>query len=135
MLKFLHFNKETVDAAEAAMPDRVGMYNSCHLANLPGMSNGTWVDVGAGMAPLLREGGDNVDMYTGGVHVVHFHAPAAAAAAQQQEEAPSSWGAVAVTEHVVTGSANTTSAIDTVGVAKGTADVVTVCHGLVAEAA
>ena len=207
MLKFLHFNKETVDAAEAAMPDRVGMYNSCHLANipprlaicapkaaqpasaaavradraailngllvvislvpllgawlaavlramvglvlepkakvasdegtaallsiLPGMSNGTWVDVGAGMAPLLREGGDNVDMYTGGVHVVHFHA---AAAAQQQEEAPSSWGAVAVTEHVVTGSANTTSAIDTVGVAKGTADVVTVCHGLVAEA-
>merc|ERR1719453_2452117 len=35
MLKFLRYNAELVAEAEEAMPDRVGMYNSCHLANVP----------------------------------------------------------------------------------------------------
>ena len=35
MLKFLTFDRRSVDETEAAMPDRVGMYNSCHLARVP----------------------------------------------------------------------------------------------------
>ena len=34
-LKFLSFDRQAVDAAETETPDRVGMYNSCHLATIP----------------------------------------------------------------------------------------------------
>jgi len=34
-LKFLSFNPSVVDQAEAETPDRVGMYNSCHIATIP----------------------------------------------------------------------------------------------------
>ena len=34
-LKFLPFTRPAVDQAEAETPDRVGMYNSCHLATIP----------------------------------------------------------------------------------------------------
>jgi S-adenosylmethionine:diacylglycerol 3-amino-3-carboxypropyl transferase/SAM-dependent methyltransferase len=229
MLKFLSYNPEVVAEAEEAMPDRVGMYNSCHLANvppgyaicaptpadqrapsaaalradrmalvkgllqavtlvpllgaylaaclawaaacvaklsefvlgassssssaaapaaatgveegtdallqmLPGIANGTWVDLGGTLAGKLRKGGENAQLFAS-VHAVHLApGPRAVEAAVKAaaRAAPVAKGCVDVKDHVVL-SQNADVAKE-IGVARGSADVVTLCHGLVAEA-
>ena len=203
MLKFLNFNKAAVDKAEADTPDRVGMYNSTHLATmppgtsicdpapapplaegakiaerfatlrgvlavfqlipfiggliatmitalcgmlfapspmrqasegrhsllrlLPGISGGTWVDLGGGLSNFLRSAGEGVRMYSQ-VHTVKFGADGEPLPPTQITATQT----VKLHEHVVPdASVNVAEAI---GINPGSAEIVTLSHTLVAEA-
>ena len=95
---------------------------------LPGVSNGTWVDVGGGLADGLAAGGDALRMFTQ-VHAVHVGTAPPAAPAVDDAAATKP---VHVRTHTVASLDGDAAA--TIGVARGSADVVTISHGLVAEA-
>ena len=106
------------------------------LEMLPGIERGTWVDLGGNLAPKLRRGSDNTQRFAS-VHAVHLtagpRAVEAAVATAASAKAPSAAkGGTAVTEHVVL--SQKADVPREIGVKRGSADVVTLCHGLVAEA-
>merc|ERR1719454_2006766 len=89
---------------------------------LPGVNGGTFVDLGGGLTEGLRAGSENVRCFKE-VHAVHFGSkPAAPSAADAKTK---------LHEHELA-SPNADVPAD-IGVAPGSADVVTISHNLVCE--
>ena len=93
---------------------------------LPGITGGTWIDLGGGLAEGMRAGAESVRQYSK-VHTIHIGAtPATATGAGANGQL------VKLREHQL-GALNGADVPTMTGVAKGSADVVTISHALASE--